>query len=181
MSATQKQSDVDIALTSKRINMALDEFIKESKNEKRNNHAKNRTGRIDNRPKINVNNNSNNTKRFIGSPKVKKTLSASPMKPTNRLVSPDKIKIQIQNNKAKPLPKPISIRSKIRVNQSRTTRAPTRTTNSTRTNSSRTNSTRTNSTRTNSTRTVTNASNRAPRVVKHYEKSITLNDRFSKK
>ncbi|KAM9974475.1 hypothetical protein ACTFIW_007928 [Dictyostelium discoideum] len=175
MSATQKQSDVDIALTSKRINMALDEFIKESKNEKRNNHAKNRIGKTNNRPRTNThnnnthnnnnnnNNNNNTTKKFISSPRVKKTLSVSPMK--NKLVSPDKIKIQIQNNKAKPLPKPISIRPKIRVaTQQRSIRAPTR------------------SVATRPTRTVTTSSNNRPtRFVKHYEKPITLNDRFSKK
>ncbi|KAM9995677.1 hypothetical protein ACTFIY_001880 [Dictyostelium cf. discoideum] len=167
MSATQKQSDVDIALTSKRINMALDEFIKESKNEKRNNHAKNRIGKTNNRPRTNTHNNNNNnnntTKKFISSPRVKKNLSVSPMK--NKLVSPDKIKIQIQNNKAKPLPKPISIRPKIRVNtQQRSIRAPTR------------------SVATRPTRTVTTSSNNKPtRLVKHYEKPITLNDRFSKK
>ncbi|KAM9987992.1 hypothetical protein ACTFIZ_003364 [Dictyostelium cf. discoideum] len=172
MSATQKQSDVDIALTSKRINMALDEFIKESKNEKRNNHAKNRIGKANNRPRTNTNNNHNNnnnnnnnnytTKKFISSPRVKKTLSVSPMK--NKLVSPDKIKIQIQNNKAKPLPKPISIRPKIRVaTQQRSIRAPTR------------------SVATKPTRTVTASSNKPTRFVKHYEKPITLNDRFSKK
>ncbi|KAN0038932.1 hypothetical protein ACTA71_001124 [Dictyostelium dimigraforme] len=164
MSATQKQSDVDIALTSKRINMALDQFIEESKNEKRNNHAKNRIGKINNRPRIGTNNNNSaTTKKFVGSPRVKKTLSASPMKQTNKLVSPDKIKIQIQNNKAKPLPKPIGLRPKIRGTTQQRSRAPIR------------------STTTNSNRTVTTSSNRPSRVVKRYEKPITLNDRFSKK
>ncbi|KAN0024425.1 hypothetical protein ACTFIV_008831 [Dictyostelium citrinum] len=188
MSATQKQSDVDIALTSKRINMALEKknttpsrfnfIIMIVGNAKKShtayifflhiiyvssspNYAKNRAG--NNRPRTYTNNNNtNNTKKFIGSPKVKKTFSTSPMR--NKLVSPDKIKIQIQNNKAKPSPKPIVVRPKMRATtQQRSTRAPTR------------------SISTRPTRTITASSKKPSRVVTRYEKPVTLNDRFSKK
>jgi len=100
-------SDKAIALSSKKINMALDEIIKENKktgNKKQSSAARLKNA-VKSSPKKQQNNSVKKDKKTIAlaSPKVKKTPQKQQNTPTKvSAISPDKIKIQIQNTKAKP-------------------------------------------------------------------------------
>ncbi|KAF2070406.1 hypothetical protein CYY_008276 [Polysphondylium violaceum] len=105
-------SDNAIALSSKKINMALDEIIKENKktagkqsSAARLKNAMNKSPKKAGGAQKQQNNNTKKEKKApavaagLASPKVKKTQQ---QQQATKLVSPDKIKIQIQNLQAKP-------------------------------------------------------------------------------
>ncbi|EGC32984.1 hypothetical protein DICPUDRAFT_98707 [Dictyostelium purpureum] len=158
------QSDMDIALTSKRINMALDEFIKENKKDNRRPQRNNRGGntrvsRADNR-------NHNNNNRGGNAGNVPCTNNTRP----TTAINPEKIKIQIQNTKVSARKPAIG----------GLTRPKTRIGGAPRINLTRT--ARPSGVARGGVRSTTSTTTKKPnRIVQRYEKAVTLNDRFSKK